>query len=106
MLFKIIGSSFRHQVNGNARSIGTDECSRATVFLHFSENLLLDIQSLHYYFNDPVGTGNIFHIVSKIAGTDFLHHIFVKNGGWVRFDGCSQCIINNAVAIGWFRIFG
>src|SRR5258708_10312224 len=97
MFFKIIRTSLCHQVNGDAGSIGADQRAWFTVFLYFRKDLLFDIQSFHYHFDDPVTAGDIFHVIGEITGRYLLDDIPGIDGGGVEFDGGGQRLIDDPV---------
>ena len=107
MFFKILTAAFCHQVNGNTRSIGSDQCAGLTILFYFFIDQLFDVQPFHYHFYDPVTAGNIFHVIIKIACADLFHHVFMIYRRGVAFNRCCKCIVNQFVALRrLFAIYG
>ena len=77
---EVFAPSIRHHMNGYTRRIGGNERTGPAIFLYFIKYLLFDIQALYHHFNDPVTSGNIFHIVDKIAGLDPRHNVLGIEG--------------------------
>ena len=99
MLFKVFASSLGHQVDGNTRSIGTDQGARFAELLHLIVNDFFDIEAFNHHFNHPIAGGNVLHVVFEIACLYPLYNVFGKDGAWIGFNGCSKGIIYHFVSI-------
>jgi len=99
MLFEIFASAFGHQVDRDAGSVGTDEGSGFAKLFYFFKQLLFDVQSFNYHFNDPIAGSNIFQVVGKVSCGYFLCSFFGINGRGVAFKSLLQGLIHKAVTL-------
>src|SRR5690606_8016781 len=54
MRLEIIAPSLGHQVDGNARSVGSNQCTGLAMLLHAVKHQLFDIQPLYNHLNYPI----------------------------------------------------
>src|SRR5690606_19890363 len=65
--FKIFGSILRHQMDWDARCVGSHQGSRVPKVIHFCEYAPIDVQSFYDYFDDPIRIGDLVQIIFKIT---------------------------------------
>ena len=105
MCLEIFWATFRHQVHRNARGIGGDKCTRLSVFLYFFKKLLLDVQALHYHFNNPVVVLDFGKVVVKVARRDSGSKRLLIDRWWVCLERVLKSCGDDSVANDW-RLFG
>jgi len=78
MLPEVVGAAFRHQMDGDAGSIGSDEGAFFAVAFDLFEELAFDVEPFYHDFNDPVAGRNAGEVVFKVARLDAPKGLFMK----------------------------
>ena len=100
MLLKIFTAALQHQMDGDARGIGSDVRACLAVLIYFVKNLLFDVQIFDNHLDDPITIHNFGHVIIKVAGFDPTGKAFVKQSCRLGFEGVIQGLIDDAIAGG------
>ncbi len=98
MLLEILTTAFRHQMNGNARRIGTHQSTRLAQLIDFLKQALLDVDPLHDDLDDPVVVFDFGQVVVEVAQFHALGKIRAVQRGGRAFQGALKRFGNQAVA--------
>jgi len=87
VLSEVFRATFGNHVNRNPGSIGSNQGTGFSQFVYTCENFLLNIQTLHNGFQDPIYIGDLFEVIIKVSGFDQASSSFVVKCCRATFDG-------------------
>ena len=96
--FEIVAATFHQHRHGNAAGVGGDVRAWTAVLLHLFEELLLDVQTLHNHFQDPIALGNLVEVVVEVAGLDAFGEPLAVDGGGFALEALLEVPRGDGVA--------